>query len=194
MKRNKYDIIIAVDKGLEILDILNIKPNYIVGDFDSIKNKILEKYENSDIEIKRLNPEKDFTDTHSALKLAIELKSTHITIIGAIGTRLDHTISNIHILKYALDNNVDAKIVNERNEIGLINRACIIKKDNTYRYISLIPLTTDVKGITLKGLKYIVKDGTFKVGDSIGVSNEQIEEEAIIEIKQGLLMVIRSKD
>ena len=57
LKINKYDIIIAVDKGLETLDILNINPNYVVGDFDSIDKTILRKYENTQIEIIKLNPE-----------------------------------------------------------------------------------------------------------------------------------------
>ena len=97
---NKFDYIIASDKGLEVLDNCNIKPNYIIGDFDSLNEEILQKYVNDDkVKIIKLNPEKDYTDTHMALKLAIELKSTNITIIGAIGTRLDHTLANIHILK-----------------------------------------------------------------------------------------------
>ena len=75
---------IAVDKGLESLDKTRTKPTYIVGDFDSINKKILKKYEKTNIEIKTLIPEKDLTDTHSALKLAIELESSEITIIGAI--------------------------------------------------------------------------------------------------------------
>lgn len=81
-KLNKYDIIIAVDKGLECLEKLDIEPDYIVGDFDSVDIKVLEKYKKA--KIKKLSPEKDLTDTNSALNLAIELKSSNITIIGAI--------------------------------------------------------------------------------------------------------------
>ena len=66
------------------------------------------------IKIKELNPEKDFTDTAEAINLAIELKSTEITIIGAIGTRIDHVLANIHILKKSLDKNIKTKIINER--------------------------------------------------------------------------------
>lgn len=83
IKTNKYDIIIAVDKGLESLNKIRIKPTYIIGDFDSIKKRILKKYEKTNINIKRLKPEKDFTDTHSAIRQAMELKSSKITIIGA---------------------------------------------------------------------------------------------------------------
>lgn len=194
LKSNKYDIIIAVDKGLETIDYLKLEPQYILGDFDSVNTKILEKYKTQNIKIIKLNPEKDFTDTHSAIDLALEIKSTEITILGAIGTRLDHTMANIHILKQALDKNIKAKIVNEKNEIELINKEIIIKKDDNYKYVSIIPLTTNVTGITIEGMKYIINDYTLSIGDSLGVSNEQIDKEAKISIKTGILVVIKSKD
>lgn len=194
LKSNKYDIIIAVDKGLETIDYLKLEPQYILGDFDSVNTKILEKYKPQNIKIIKLNPEKDLTDTHSAIDLALEIKSTEITILGAIGTRLDHTMANIHILKQALDKNIKAKIVNEKNEIELINKEIIIKKDDNYKYVSIIPLTTNVTGITIEGMKYIINDYTLSIGDSLGVSNEQIDKEAKISIKTGILVVIKSKD
>ncbi len=194
LKSNKYDIIIAVDKGLETIDYLKLEPQYILGDFDSVNTKILEKYKTQNIKIIKLNPEKDLTDTHSAIDLALEIKSTEITILGAIGTRLDHTMANIHILKQALDKNIKAKIVNEKNEIELINKEIIIKKDDNYKYVSIIPLTTNVTGITIEGMKYIINDYTLSIGDSLGVSNEQIDKEAKISIKTGILVVIKSKD
>lgn len=193
--KQDFDYIIASDKGLEVLDKYNIIPKYIIGDFDSIDKNVLNKYiDNKDIIIKRLNPEKDYTDTHMALKLAIELKSTSITIIGAIGTRLDHTIANIHILKETLDKDIECRIINSRNEIQLINKKTILELDNNYKYISLIPFTTKVKGVTLKGFKYLLEDATLQIGHSIGVSNEQIEEYAEIDIKEGILVLIKSKD
>ena len=191
---NKFDYIIASDRGLEILDKLNIRPDYIIGDFDSIDKKVLNKYINLDVIIKELNPEKDYTDTHMAIKLAIELESTYITILGAIGTRLDHTISNINILKEALDKNIECKIIDNKNEIQLINKKTILKKDNNYKYISLIPLTTKVEGITLKGFKYQLSNAVLEIGHSIGVSNEQIDEMAEIDFKKGILILIKSKD
>ncbi len=194
LKINKYDIIIAVDKGLETLDTLNTKPNYIVGDFDSIDKTILRKYENTQIEIIKLNPEKDLTDTHSAINLAIELKSKKIIIIGAIGTRLDHTIANIHILKLAIDKGINIKIINETNEITLINNNIKIYKDQNYKYISLIPLTTTVENITLKGFKYPLTKRTLYIGDSLGISNEQLQQEGEIQLEKGILILIRSKD
>ena len=143
LEENKYNKIIAADKGLETLNKINVKPDYIIGDFDSVNKEILEQYKN--IPITYLKPEKDFTDTHMALKLAIEQGAKKITIVGAIGTRVDHSIANIHILKEALEKGVEAEIINENNKIKLINKNIKIKKEDEYKYISLIPLTTSVK-------------------------------------------------
>lgn len=191
---NKYDIIIAVDKGLEISDVLGVKPNYILGDFDSVDKNILSKYQKENINIKELNPEKDLTDTHSAIDLAINLKSKKITILGAIGTRIDHTMANIHVLKIAIEKNIDIKIVDKNNEITLINKTTQIPKDENYKYISLIPLTTKVENVTLKGFKYLLNNATLNIGDSLGISNEQIAENAEISFDKGILIVIKSKD
>lgn len=141
LQKKEYSKIIAADKGLEILNKINVKPDFIIGDFDSVNKKILEKYKN--IPITYLKPEKDFTDTHMALKLAIEQGFKNISIVGAIGTRFDHCIANVHILKEALENNVEVEIINENNKIKLVNKETKIKKENEYKYTSLIPLTTN---------------------------------------------------
>ena len=78
-KKNSVQYIIAVDKGLESLEMINLSPTHIIGDFDSVNDIVLKKYDT--VPVIQLNPEKDYTDTHMGLKLAIELKSTDITII-----------------------------------------------------------------------------------------------------------------
>ncbi len=194
LEENKFETIIAADKGLEALNKINVMPNYIIGDFDSVNKTTLNQYENKNIEITYLKPEKDFTDTHMAIKLAIEKRAKHITIIGATGTRMDHTLANIHALNEALQNNVPTEIINENNIIMLINKKAKLIKNTNYKYVSIIPLTTKITGVTLKGFKYNIENATINLGESIGVSNEQIEQEALIEIKEGIAILIYSKD
>jgi len=192
---NKFDNIIACDKGLEELDKCSILPTCIIGDFDSINKTILDKYINKEnIEITRLNSEKDYTDTHVAIKKAIQLKSTNVVIIGAIGTRIDHTLANINVLNELLDSNIDGRIIDSNNEIRLLKNKTVIEENNSYKYVSLLPLTTSVKGITLNGFKYPLENATLNIGHSVGISNEQICKNASIDIKEGILILIRSRD
>jgi len=190
--------IIAVDKGLEALYQYGIIPNHVVGDFDSVDIEILKFYQNYEqVIFHSYNPQKDNTDTDIALRLAIsnELNSSNITIIGALGKRIDHTLSNIHILNYALQAKIPCQIIDERNRIYLIKKNTRLRKSETYgNYISLIPLTTTVEGVTLEGFKYPLQNASFVMGESLGVSNEIIKEVAHITLKEGVLIVIESKD
>jgi len=93
-----------------------------------------------------------------------------------------------------LKKNIECKIINENNEIQLIEKGIEIKKDDNYKYVSLLPLTTTVEKVTLKGFKYSLDKADLKIGESIGVSNEQIEEFATIDMEKGILILIRSRD
>ena len=188
--------IIAGDRGLEALYQLKIIPNHVVGDFDSVSPEILEFYKKQpQIIFHTYHAEKDNTDTDIALKLAIQIRSSEITILGALGKRMDHALANIHILKDALEANIPCKIIDEHNRIYLINTEKTLEKDKVYgKYISLIPLTSTVEGLTLKGFKYPLNKYNLPIGTSLGISNEIIEDIAHIEMEKGILIVIESKD
>lgn len=188
--------IIAGDRGLEALYQLKIIPNHVVGDFDSVSPEILEFYKKQpQIIFHTYHAEKDNTDTDIALKLAIQIRSSEITILGALGKRMDHALANIHILKDALEANIPCKIIDEHNRIYLINTEKTLEKDKVYgKYISLIPLTSTVEGLTLTGFKYPLNHYTLPIGTSLGISNEIIEDMAHIKMEKGILIVIESKD
>lgn len=195
LNSNSYDTIIAVDKGLESLYSINVIPQHIVGDFDSIDKNILDFYNNKPTIIHKYPLEKDYTDTDIALKLAVELNSTIISIVGATGTRLDHTLANIHIMLQTLNKNISCSLLDENNKIYLINSSTQIEKHLAYgKYISLIPLTSSVTALTLKGFKYPLENYTLEIGKSLGISNEVIDNVATIDLDQGILIVIESKD
>ena len=188
--------IIAGDRGLEALYQLKIIPNHVVGDFDSVSPEILEFYKKqSQIIFHTFHAEKDNTDTDIALQLAIRLKSSKITIMGALGKRMDHAIANIHILKDALEANIPCQMIDEYNRIYLINKEMTLEKEKVYgKYVSLIPLTSIVEGLSLTGFKYPLKDYTLPIGTSLGISNEIIGDTAHIQMKNGILIVIESRD
>lgn len=198
LKNRHYDIIIAIDGGLEKAYEMGIVPTHIIGDFDTVSEEILNKYtDNEAVRIVRLMPEKDFSDTQSALVMAIENKCTHIEIVGGTGTRIDHTIANIHTLQIALDKCEDAVIVNENNRIRLVRgRKIIYRADVFGKYISFLPLTQKVKGVMLKGFKYPLNDYEFDIQKSLslGVSNEITEDRVEINVAEGILIMIESRD
>lgn len=195
--KRHYEFVIAVDKGLIACHKLGCNVDYILGDFDSVDSSILEIYKDKkgSYEIKTLNPEKDMTDTEDAIMVALEHGVTEIELIGATGTRIDHMLANINLLMKPLKNCVKACILDKNNRIYVKNDNFTISKEEVLgTYISFLPLTSEVTGVTLRGFKYPLQDYTLTIGNSLGVSNEMIEEVATVTVGQGVLIVIESRD
>ncbi len=193
-KEHQHSFVIGVDKGLETLHKLNIVPRLVIGDFDSADDSIRAIYTNS-TDALILNPEKDYTDTHVAVMEALKLKPEKITLFGATGTRLDHTMANIGLLKLCLLEGVEAVIYDGNNKIIMIDKQCRIKRKNLYgKYISCMPFSDKVTGITLTGFKYGLDNATMIKEETIGISNQLREEEGLITIRDGYLLVMETKD
>ena len=100
-----------------------------MGDFDSVDRETYEYYKLKNIEFKTFPTRKDFTDTELGLNYALDMGASDITIIGGIGSRLDHTLANIQILVKAVDKGVNIRLVDENNEVIVIkNETEIIGK------------------------------------------------------------------
>ncbi|MCC2825355.1 thiamine diphosphokinase [Faecalicatena orotica] len=198
LKNEIFDQIIAVDNGLKFLHENQIRPTWIVGDFDTAAPELVEYYQRqTDIPIRRFNPVKDSTDSQIAIELALELGSSEITILGGTGTRLDHVLGNIQSLMLARKKGVSCIILDAYNRIRLMDGVVHLKKSEQYgKYVSLLPLTTEVTGVELRGFKYELTDYTFTSTGSagLGVSNEITAEVAEIRIKTGIFVLIESRD
>lgn len=190
-----YQYVIAADGGVGYADKLGIKPNLILGDFDTLSRELLEKYQRAGVEILSFPPEKDYTDTHLAIEKAIEMKPDFLTILGATGTRLDHTLANLGLLTLTVEQGIKAEILDGHNRIQMMKESLVLKRKELWgKYISLVPYTEEVTGICLKGFRYPLKNAELTIGISRGISNELTEEEGSISIEKGLLFVIESCD
>lgn len=195
IKDLKYDKVIAVDSGLMYAKELNLSPDYIVGDFDSVDQKVYKEYTSSSAKILQFNPEKDATDTELALDLCLELMAEEVYILGASGSRIDHTLANIHLLYRMLKKNVKTYIIDEWNKVYLMDNQLKLSKDKLHGpYVSLLPFMEVVTGLTLRGFKYPLTNYTMKPYYSLGVSNEMIDDTADIILQTGILIVIEARD
>lgn len=198
---NEFEQIIAVDGGLSKAYESSVKLDYIIGDFDTVNSELVEWYreqiekEMMKTVIIQLNPEKDLSDTQAAIELAMEYGAKELLILGATGTRVDHMLANIQLLRMTVENEVDCSIVDEYNKIALLQGKHKFMRDELYGpYVSLLPLTNEVTGITLRGFKYPLQDYTMVLGNSIGISNEAVEEQIEVDVDSGLLLMIQSDD
>lgn len=193
LKDRKYDYVIAADSGLEHAERLGIRVDYILGDYDSVKPEVLEMYAGN-TETVTYPSEKDFTDTHLALLRAINNGAEVIDLIGATGSRLDHTMTNIFVMKAALDAETECAIYDAHNKIYLTDGNVSVKKCEQYgKYISFAPMTEQAV-LSISGVKYPLENYVLKQGLSLCQSNEIIDETANINVKEGVLIVYETRD
>ena len=190
----EYSFVIAADKGYKYAFQLGISPDLIIGDFDTATSPAVTEKKK---ELIILPPEKDMTDTEAALDIAAAKHPSSITILGGLGGRFDHTMGNIALLsKYDLP----IKIKDEKNSVTLLRPGKYFVAKDDYKYISLVPFTPSVSGLSISGVKYILNDAELTHDNTLGISNEiiGISPEASptceISFKTGKLLVCQSND
>ncbi len=177
------DFVICADSGCDRAQKYGIVPDIVIGDMDSI--------ENIGFATKKIvyPTRKDFTDSELAVDYALENGFDELLLFGMIGTRMDHTLTNISLLMRA----ENAAIIDGNNEIRLVKDE-ITLSGKVGDLISVIPLFSDAENITTRNLDYPLVNGGIKQGTSLGVSNVMTADECTIKIEKGSALVIRSRD
>ena len=188
------ELIIGVDKGCNYLFEAKVKPHYIVGDFDSSNLDVIDEIVRQGAVKYQYQCEKNFTDSEEAFELGISKNAKRIIFLGATGQRFDHTLGNLGLLLKALKSGVLSEIVDDRNKMFLINENTVIKRDKEYKYVSFLAYNSKVEEFSIKGAKYNLDKYTLEIGDSRTVSNEFITDEIRLELSNGNILIIFSKD
>ena len=180
------DYIICCDSGLKHCTGLGVKPDLIVGDFDSH-----EKPDNTDAEIIVLPCEKDDTDTVYGVKEAIKRGFRDFLLFGIVGNRLDHTLGNVYIL-FDLDaKGLNAVAVDDYSEMRVVSQSPVTIPTGKYAYFSLLNLTGKAKGVTIKDAKYCLEDAEITSEYQYGISNETLQgKDASVSVRDGKLLLI----
>ncbi len=188
----RADLIVAADGGLAHVQALGLKPDLLVGDLDSVTTEQISWAETMGASVRRYPIEKDETDLELALHEAVESGCRRVTITGALGGRLDQTLSNIYLLNLPVLADVDARIDDGDQEVILIHSAVDLE-GRPGDTVSLLPLSPIVRGITSSGLKYPLIDESLIFYRSRGVSNEMEGTRARVEIQSGILLCIHAR-
>jgi thiamine pyrophosphokinase len=176
--------IYACDNAVRELLRQNIKIDLAIGDFDSLENKSLL----SGIKTIKLSVDKDESDTAYALRHAYQHTDEVILVGGIKGSRSDHFIGNLLLLeKYP-----NLTILDDTNKIIRLETGIYQITSDNFKYISLFPLLDSV--VSIYGTKYELESEELFQYDTLGLSNEIIKSKAILEIHQGVLLVIQSSN
>jgi thiamine pyrophosphokinase len=182
-----YDFLIAADRGLEYCKNLNLTPDLIIGDFDSLG------YVPDAENIIVLNSDKDESDTFFAANYAADNGFDELHIFGATGGRFSHTMSNIQTLHYCSDKNIKNFIYDKEEILTVISsekgNSKLTFDENRKGYISVFSLSEKCK-VTIKNLKYELEKSLFKNTYPRGLSNEFIGKNSEIQVFDGAVLVI----
>ena len=191
IKPDRDDLIIAADSGLNHAKNLGLTPAVVVGDYDSL-GRVPEP--GLDIEVITVPAEKDETDTQLAIRLALSRGADDVHVIGGLGGRLDHTLSNLAILEALAQKKVRCVIEDGQNRVRLLQSDSTILPRSGYTYVSLLALDPIVKGVEIEGVKYPLKNAKLTRTFQYAVSNEITGNCCFIAVRKGSILVVESRD
>lgn len=179
------DFYIVCDGGLNHLEPLKIKPNLIVGDFDSHSNPHLS------VETIVLPHEKDDTDSVFALKTALKRGFKDFLFLGMLGGRIDHELGNLCMLLKCFEENVKAIMVDDFSELEVVGQKKVFIPDD-FSYFSVLNIWGTAHKITIRNALYNLENAEIPLTYQYGVSNEVLKgKKAEVSAKEGCLLLVK---
>jgi thiamine pyrophosphokinase len=182
------DLVIAADGGAALALQMGIQPQVVIGDMDSLPAELRGKLEALGCQFVCHPERKDETDTELAIRYALQRDAQELVLLGATGSRLDHTLANVFLLALPELRGKNARIVAGSSEVWLL-RDSLELKGKPGDIVTLLPLGQDAIGVDSEGLEYALRGDALRFGLARGVSNIMTSTRARISLRQGLLLV-----
>ncbi|OQA14157.1 MAG: Thiamine pyrophosphokinase [Firmicutes bacterium ADurb.Bin356] len=182
------DFVLCADSGYIHAQKAGIRPNLVIGDFDSLKSELVPE------NLRLLAPkEKDDTDTMLCIRYALDKGYKQGLLIGGIGGRFDHTFSNLQALAFAHYRGLQLTMCDEFDSAFLLSEGEHKIEQKEGYALSLFSFSERCSGVTVKGVKYPLNNAELVNTFPLGVSNEFLDNKARIFIKSGLLLAVLSR-
>lgn len=184
LDQQMFDVVIAVDGGYKYLQELDILPDIVLGDFDSLG------YEPKGIRHVKFPVQKDESDMELAILRAKKMGCDSLYIFGALGRRLDHTIANLGIFAKASEDGISVCAVDNECAIFFITGPDTFEADAREEGTVSVFSASDVStGVFERGLEWDLDDIELNNRTSLGLSNQLIGEPVMIGVESGTLMI-----
>ncbi|WP_100011003.1 thiamine diphosphokinase [Lentibacillus sediminis] len=192
---DEIDYWIGADSGALLLMDHQISGDYAVGDFDSVTEKEKKQIRLLFTHMEEYPREKDETDLELALQQAYAMESDTIYLFGVTGGRLDHEIINIQLLYRMMREGIRGVLVDAYNQLELTAPGThTITREERFPYISFIPFTPHVKGLSLTGFQYPLVNKDITWGSTLCISNKLLSNNGTFSYEEGILLLIKSRD
>jgi len=188
------DMIVCADGGANFAASMGLVPRAVIGDLDSVDPKLRATLSREGVEFIQYPSDKDQTDLELAIEFAVKQGCQELLLIAALGGRLDHLLTNVHYLARPEFKDIAISMVDHyaTDQIvyilhGPTELSWQGKKDQE---VSLVPLTAQVKGVTLSGTKWPLTSVTLEMGSPLTVSNRMELSSAQLKFESGTLLAI----
>ena len=190
-------LVIAADGGAAQALAAGVKPDIVVGDFDSLDPRQRSRLEELGAELREADPDKDESDMELSVLAALGAGATRISIVGALGIeRPEHSIANLLLLADPRLDGIAVELIGRGSRIVRIGSAEgpgeIVVAGAIGDFVSLFPLGAAVEGVTTDGLRFGLRDESLPLGPSRGLSNELIGTTARVTSRRGCLLVVHT--
>ncbi len=184
------DVVIAADSGYANAKNLGERVDVVIGDFDSLPRSSIPEGP----EIITLPAVKDVTDTQAAVGLALKDGATEIVIVGGLSGRPDHTASNLAVLEDLNARGVRAIITDGASRARFMRDSSELLFACGFRYFSVIAADAKVRGLSIEGCRYPLKNATLYRRNQFAVSNEIDGNCALISVRRGGVWIMETRD
>ncbi len=181
-------LVIAADGGARHCLALGLRPDIVIGDFDSLEPELLARLEAQGVTLLRYPSQKDETDLELAFLHALSRGVQEIIVLGALGARWDMTLANLLLPVQERFAALQVRFYDGNQEIRLLcGGQSLALQGQPGDTISLVPLCGDASGITTQGLEYPLAGEALPFGSPRGVSNVLLGTSAQINLSEGIL-------
>ena len=197
---DRIGIVVAADGGARLAGRLGLRIDRWVGDGDSLDAAAIERLRTRGIPVELVPADKDESDLELALAAAVAAGATEVTILGALGGRLDHELANVALLAHRALAGRPARLLAARARVTLVTGrggrsgqlTTAVFAGRRGDLVTLQPLSGRVLGITTAGLRYPLSDATLRLGPARGLSNVRSAAVATVSVRSGRLLVIET--
>ena len=183
------EALICADGGARYARLLEMTPDLIVGDLDSLAADLRGFFSDRGVAVAAHPSHKDATDTQLALEQALAWGAKEILVFGALGNRLDHSLANIGLLLLGRERGASVILRDENCDVFAVAETATIN-GRRGQTVSLFPLGGEARGIDLQGFEYPLSGAAMTLSRLYGISNRLTAPVGRVRVREGCLLVI----
>lgn len=191
IRSGDWAFVVAADGGARHALRQHVWPDHVVGDFDSLSRDETERLAAAGVPLTRLPTAKDMTDGEAALQWAVAHGAAdEIVIAGGLGGRFDHALGSVILLEQLARAGVHGYVTDGSQAVYLLRDGLLVPGEPGDQ-LSIIPLSAQVIGVGVAGVRWPLHDATLDASSTLTVSNEFVDRAARFSLRDGRAVVVR---